>query len=80
MVEVSEEVLNQLHSAHYISKKKGKALFMLSASKELGTIKRKRKKQINEYDPLGIEEEKEYKSKRQKQMKIEIKNNRSVTT
>ena len=47
MVEVSEEVLNQLHSAHYFSKKKGKTLFMLSASKELGTIKRKRKKQIN---------------------------------
>ena len=67
MVEVSEEVLNQLHSAHFFSKKKGKALFMLSASKELGTIKRKRKKQINEYDPLGIEEEKEYKSKKQKQ-------------
>ena len=63
MVEVSEEVLNQLHSAHYFSKKKGKALFMLSASKELGTIKRKRKKQINEYNSLGIEEEKEYKSK-----------------
>ena len=45
-VEVSEDVLNQLHSAHYFSKKKGKALFMLSASKELGTIKRKRKKSI----------------------------------
>ena len=66
MDEALEEVLNQLHSAHYFSKKKGKALFMLSASKELGTIKRKRKKQINEYDPLEIEEEKEYKSKRQK--------------
>ena len=36
---------------------------MLSSSKELSTIKRKRKKQINEYDPLGIEEE--YKSKSQ---------------
>ena len=35
MVEVSEEVLNQLHSAHYFSKKKGKALFMLSASMSL---------------------------------------------
>ena len=67
MVEVSEEVLNQLHSAHYFSKKKGKVLFMLSASNELGTIKRKRKKQINEYDPLGIEIEKEYKLKMQKQ-------------
>ena len=31
-VEVSEDVLNQLHSAHYFSKKKGKALFILSAS------------------------------------------------
>ena len=30
-VEVSEDVLNQLHAAHYFSKKKGKASFMLSA-------------------------------------------------
>ena len=64
MVEVSEEVLNQLHSAHYFSKLKGKALFMLSASNELSIIKRKWKKQINEYNSLGIEEEKEYKSKK----------------
>ena len=41
-IEVSEDVLNQLHSAHYFSKKKGKALFMLTASKELGIMKRKR--------------------------------------
>ena len=41
-VEVSEDVLNRLHSAHYFSKKKGKALFMLSASKEIGVIKRKK--------------------------------------
>ena len=81
MVEVSEEVLNQLHSAHYFSKKKGKVLFMLSASNELGTIKRKRKKQINEYYPLGIEIEKEYKSKMQKQNEDRNKkNNRFVTT
>ena len=40
-VEVSEDVLNQLHSAHYFSKKKDKALFMLSVSKELGAIKEK---------------------------------------
>ena len=67
-VEVSEDVLNQLHSAHYFSKKKGKALFMLSASKELGTIKRKRKKSIREYDPYKDEEEvKEYRSKRHKE-------------
>ena len=31
----SEEVLNQLHSAHYFSKKKGKALFMQTASKSM---------------------------------------------
>ena len=43
-VEVSEDILHQLHSAHYFSKKKGKALFMLTASKKLGIIKRKRKK------------------------------------
>ena len=68
IVEVSEEVLNQLHSAHYFSKKKGKAFFLLSASKELRTIKRKRKKSIREFKPLeGEEEKKEYESKRMKQ-------------
>ena len=74
IVEVSEKVLNQLHSTHYFSKKKGNALFMLSALKELSTIKRKWKKQINEYDPLGIEEEKKYKSKRKKQNEDRNKN------
>ena len=53
---------------------------MLSASNELGTIKRKRKKQINEYDPFGIEEEKEYKSKRQKQNEdtVVLNHNRNI--
>ena len=43
--------------AHYFSKKKGKALFMLSASKELGVIKRKRKKYFKAFDPLEDKEE-----------------------
>ena len=43
-VEISEDVLNQLHSANYFSKKKGKALFMLKAGKEIGVIQRKRKR------------------------------------
>ena len=66
-VEVSEEVLNQLHGAHYFSKKKGKALFMLSASRELGVIKRKRKRSFKAFDPLEDKEEsKEYCQKRGK--------------
>ena len=69
-VEVSENVLNQLHSAHYFPKKKEKALFMLSASKELGKIKRKRKKSIKEFDPFQDEEEKKkFRSKRKKIIK-----------
>ena len=80
IIEISEEVHNQLHSAHYFSKKKCKALFMLSASKELDTIKRNRKKQINEYDPLRIEEENNSNQKGKNKMKIEIKNNILVTT
>ena len=41
---------------------------MLSASKELRTIKSKRKKSIREFNPLeGDEEKKDYKSKRMKQ-------------
>ena len=76
-VEVSEEVLNQLHAAHYFSKKKGKALFMLSASKELGTIKRKRKKSIKSFDPFCNEEEK--KEEKHKRSKIKYENNKKIT-
>ena len=76
-VEVSEDVLNQLHSAHYFSKKKGKALFMLSASKELRTIKGKRKKSIKGFDPFKDEEEKrEFWSKRKK---INEEGNQKIT-
>ena len=77
-VEVSEDVLNQLHGAHYFSKKKGKALFMLSASKELGVIIRKRKRSFKAFDPLEDKEEK--KDQRQKRGKfIEINSNNKIT-
>ena len=62
---VSEDVFNQLHSAHYFSKKKGKALFILTASKELGSIKRKRKKSFKVFDP-SYEEGKERLNKEKK--------------
>ena len=76
-VEVSEDVLNQLHAAHYFSKKKGKALFMLKASKDLGTIKRKRKKSIASFDPFNNEEEKkEHKGKR---AKFDDESNQKIT-
>ena len=66
-IEVSEDVLNQLHGVHYFSKKKGKALFMLSASKELGVIKRKRQKSFKAFDPLEDKEEnRDYRIKRGK--------------
>ena len=79
-VEVSEEVLNQLHSAHYFSKKKGKALFMISASKGLGTIKRKQKKQIKEFDQLKeILKKKNINQKDQNIVMIKIKRYRVVT-
>ena len=63
-VEVSEDVFNQLHSAHYFSKKKGIVLFMLSTSKELEAINRKRKRLISELDPYDKEEKIEPSSKR----------------
>ena len=62
-IEVSEDVLNQLHSANYFSKKKGKALFMLTASKELAIIKRKRKKA---FDSSINKEETKSRTKRSK--------------
>ena len=65
-IEVSEDVLNQLHSAHYFSKKKRKALFMLTASKELRIIKRKRKKSFKAFDPSIDKEETKSRSKRSK--------------
>ena len=76
-VKVSEDVLNQLHVAHYFSKKKGKVLFMLSASKELGTIKRKRKRSIKSFDPLCKEEEK--KEVKKKRSKLNDDNNQKIT-
>ena len=76
-VEVSEDVLNQLHAAHYFSKKKGKALFMLKASKDLGTIKKKRKRSIASSDPFNVEEEK--KEHRGKRAKVSDESNQKIT-
>ena len=75
---MSEDVLNQLHAAHYFLKKKGKALFMLKASKDLGTIKRKRKKSIASFDPFNNEEEK--KKHRRKRAKIDDDDNNQKIT
>ena len=66
-VEVSEDVLNQPHAAHNFQKKR-KELYMLSKSKELGMIKRKRKKSFKSFYPLNSNEE------RKEQSKKEIKN------
>ena len=57
-VEVSEDVLNQLHAVHSFSKKKIKASFMFSSSKKLGIIKRKIKKLFRLFDSLARNEEK----------------------
>ena len=68
-VEISEDVLNQLHIANYFSKKKGKALFMLKVGKEIGVIqrKRKRKRVYKSSEPNSFEEEKNgYRNKRTK--------------
>ena len=54
-----------MHSANYFSKKKGKALFMLKASKEYSLISRKRKRQFATYD-LDNEKEEKYLPKRRK--------------
>ena len=80
-VEVSEDVLNQLHSSHYFSKKKGKALYILSASKELVAIKRKRKWLIREFYPYDKEEEKkeEKKEPSSKKQKKNDKGNKKIT-
>ena len=50
---------------------------MLSASKELGTIKRKRKRSIKSFDPLCKEEEK--KEVKKKRSKLNDDNNQKIT-
>ena len=66
-IEVTEDVLNQLHGANYFSKKKGKALFMLKAGKTYGVVQRKRKKKYESLNLKELEEEKkEFQSKRAK--------------
>ena len=62
-IEVTEDVLNQLHSAQFFSKKKGKALFMLTTSKKLGIKKKKRKKSFKAFDPSIDKEETKSRSK-----------------
>ena len=64
-VEVWEDVLNQLHSANYFSKKKGKALYMLKASKDYTKVQRKRKKKFEALD-LTKEEKEHWFTKRKK--------------
>ena len=71
-IKVSEDVQNQLHSAHYFSKKKGKTLFIFIVSKEQEIIDKKErnilsydqlrsKKEIKEYLPKRAKLDKEYK-------------------
>ena len=66
-IEVTEDVLNQLHGANYFSKKKGKAPLTLKAGKKYGVVQRKRKKQYESLNLENLEEEKkEYQNKRTK--------------
>ena len=63
-VEISQEVLDQLEAANYFSKKKGRALYMLAASKDITPVQRKRKRKFESYNP--DEEEEKHQSKRMK--------------
>lgn len=64
-IEVAEEILAEVKTFNYFSKKKGKALHMMKAKKEYTTIQRKRRKQIDSFNPTH-EESKESPSKRVK--------------
>ena len=50
---------------------------MLKASKDLGTIKRKRKRSIASFDPFNVEEEK--KEHRGKRAKVSDESNQKIT-
>ena len=56
-LEVSEDAVNQLYTVHYFSKNKEKALYMLTASKELQSIQKKMKTSFISYNPFDGEEE-----------------------
>ena len=50
VVEIKKDVLDNLVKYRFFSKKKGRALFMLKASKDLCSVKRKRKKKFSILD------------------------------
>ena len=50
-IEISDEILNDLKSVNYFSKKKGKALFMLKSNKDYTQINRKRRREYDSFDP-----------------------------
>ena len=65
-IEVSEDVLKEMESVNYFSKKKGKALYMLKASKDYTNIQRKRRREFISFDPENKEKPKNPFSKRTK--------------
>nr|AAA91342.1 ORF3 [Moneuplotes crassus] len=70
-IEIDEDVLRDMKSVKYFSKKKGKALYMLKANKDYTTVKRKRRREFTTFDPDNKEEEKEYHGKRVKRQETE---------
>ena len=77
-IEVIEEVLSLLNSAHYFSKEKGKTLFILSVSKEIREYQKK--KLIRKFKLFEGEEKKEYKSKSKEQWRRQLKDFWVITT
>ena len=62
-IEISEEIMNQIIKKHFYSRQKGRALFMLGASREIYKVNRKRKREYVPYE-VSKEETKEYQKKR----------------
>ena len=70
--------MEQINKKHFYSKQKGRALSMLVTDKEIYKINRKRIREYSAYEPT-IEESKEYKSKRLKQLNYDSVNENRKT-
>ena len=80
VVEVKKDVLNNLFKYRFFSKKKGRALFMLKASKDLCSVKRKRKKKYSVLDDEGHRSDKRQKRKDNKSITEYLENSMKLNS
>ena len=68
-IEISAEIMDQINKKHFYSRQKGRALSMLSSSREVYKVNIKRKREYKTHE-VSKEEMKNYKQKRLKPMNL----------